>query len=282
MSNSWQRRRLHLQPVDLLRSGEVWPAVQGSVDVRATSSSAPGSIVPLVRWLGSRWAQLLRLHASSPVHAEGLGLLQHAWQCARLAARTGESPALELAAWLHDLDHVLMVEGMCDSLEQASQMAAAFLQEVWGPDVAEPVRLLPAARACWASTGLSEHVTLTPTLLDRMHAATAELWPRDSSARPHCDQALRLCRLERQASDINLFPPDLDTAVARMRAVSQQLAPQPADLAETPSKTERSAPRRFAANTATEPTNAPAANRPPPRSRSRASIKPLLPPGARC
>lgn len=37
---------------------------------------------------------------------EAVTQLQHAWQCAQLAARAGATPALRLAAWLHDIGHL--------------------------------------------------------------------------------------------------------------------------------------------------------------------------------
>jgi predicted HD phosphohydrolase len=38
---------------------------------------------------------------------EGITQWQHAWQCGQLARRAGAEPTLQLAAWLHDLGHLL-------------------------------------------------------------------------------------------------------------------------------------------------------------------------------
>ncbi|MFX8098579.1 hypothetical protein ABTK82_19745, partial [Acinetobacter baumannii] len=38
---------------------------------------------------------------------EGVTQWQHAWQCGQLALRAQASPALQAAAWLHDIGHLL-------------------------------------------------------------------------------------------------------------------------------------------------------------------------------
>ena len=76
---------------------------------------------------------------------EGISQLTHGWQCAQLALRAGASPALQLAAWLHDLGHLLTdlegsptLRGIDDRHEITG---ASVLLAIWGADVAEPVRL---------------------------------------------------------------------------------------------------------------------------------------------
>ncbi len=71
--------------------------------------------------------------------------LQHAWQCARLARQAGASEALQLAAWLHDVGHLMTdlegsptERGIDDAHEE---LAARVLLPLFGPAVAEPVRL---------------------------------------------------------------------------------------------------------------------------------------------
>ena len=38
---------------------------------------------------------------------EGVSQLAHAWQCGQLAKNQKASPKLQLAAWLHDIGHLL-------------------------------------------------------------------------------------------------------------------------------------------------------------------------------
>jgi predicted HD phosphohydrolase len=37
---------------------------------------------------------------------ESVTHLMHAWQCGRLAEKSGANPALQLASWLHDVGHL--------------------------------------------------------------------------------------------------------------------------------------------------------------------------------
>ena len=38
---------------------------------------------------------------------EAVTQIEHAWQCGRLAKESGASACLQLAAWLHDVGHLL-------------------------------------------------------------------------------------------------------------------------------------------------------------------------------
>jgi len=76
---------------------------------------------------------------------EGISQIAHGWQCAQLAAQAGATPSLQLAAWLHDVGHLLSelpgtptLAGIDDRHESTG---AALLAPIWGSAVAEPVRL---------------------------------------------------------------------------------------------------------------------------------------------
>lgn len=76
---------------------------------------------------------------------EGISQIAHGWQCGQLAAQAGAPASLQLAAWLHDVGHLLSdlegtptLAGMDDRHEFT---AAALLSPLWGSAVAEPVRL---------------------------------------------------------------------------------------------------------------------------------------------
>lgn len=167
--------------------------------------------------------RLLSRHGLTVVHGSGVSALQHAWQCARLAARAGVRPSLELAAWLHEMDLLLLAESANNDPPSAAEQAHRWLLEVWGPAVAEPVRLLPAARACWLRVGLGAKTTLTPGLVQRVLGATEAFWPEPWSGSRAREDALWLCRWEQEAQDPNLHPPSLDTALLRLQAVALRL-----------------------------------------------------------
>jgi len=89
--------------------------------------------------------QLFERRGALAYDGEPVTQLQHAWQCARLARQAGASEALQLAAWLHDVGHLMTdlegsptERGIDDAHEE---LAARVLLPLFGPAVAEPVRL---------------------------------------------------------------------------------------------------------------------------------------------
>jgi phosphonate degradation associated HDIG domain protein len=81
---------------------------------------------------------------------EGISQWQHAWQCGRLARQAGATPALQLAAWLHDLGHLLAgLEGtptLRGHDDRHEDVAARALRPLFGCAVAEPIALHVAAK----------------------------------------------------------------------------------------------------------------------------------------
>ena len=71
--------------------------------------------------------------------------LQHAWQCGHLAHKSGATPALQLASWLHDIGHLLVgwpgTPTLLGQDDRHEAVAAQVLRPLWGDAVAEPVRL---------------------------------------------------------------------------------------------------------------------------------------------
>jgi phosphonate degradation associated HDIG domain protein len=87
---------------------------------------------------------------------EAVNQIEHAWQCGRLAANAGASPSLQLAAWLHDIGHLIAdlpgspsADGIDDGHEY---LGAAALAKIWGDEVAEPVRLHVLAKRFLVTT----------------------------------------------------------------------------------------------------------------------------------
>ncbi|EHR69826.1 putative HD phosphohydrolase [Burkholderiales bacterium JOSHI_001] len=90
-------------------------------------------------------AQLYELRGGLSYEGEGISQLQHAWQCGQLAASAGADAALQLAAWLHDLGHLMTglagsptLDGVDDRHEV---LAARALAPLFGPAVSQPVAL---------------------------------------------------------------------------------------------------------------------------------------------
>lgn len=88
--------------------------------------------------------ELYRRHGEQRYTGEPVTHLAHAWQCGQLAFFAEAQPHLQLACWLHDLGHLLSGLPGTPSLrgenDRHEVLGAELLGQLWGPDVAEPVR----------------------------------------------------------------------------------------------------------------------------------------------
>ena len=100
--------------------------------------------------------ELFRSKGELAYEGEGISQIAHGWQCGQLALQAGATPALQLASWLHDIGHLLSdlrgtptLQGLDDSHEHTG---ANVLAAIWGPVVAEPVRLHVQAKRYLVAT----------------------------------------------------------------------------------------------------------------------------------
>jgi phosphonate degradation associated HDIG domain protein len=154
--------------------------------------------------------------------------LQHAWQCARLARQARATPALELAAWLHDLGHLMTglegsptQRGIDDTHES---LAAQALSSLLGAAVAEPValhvrakRYLVAAQPSYARA--LSHDSVRSLALQGGPMAPAEC--KAFLALPYAQDALRLRVWDDNAKEPNLHADNAARALAELSAAMQ-------------------------------------------------------------
>lgn len=91
--------------------------------------------------------QILGLYQQAARHVlpgERVTLLAHAWQCGRLAEKSGAPEKLQLASWLHDIGHVWTMAHHppedADLIGHAA-LGGQLLEPLFGQAVSEPVRL---------------------------------------------------------------------------------------------------------------------------------------------
>lgn len=160
---------------------------------------------------------------------EGLTQLCHGWQCARLARLAGAAPALQLAAWLHDLGHLMTgldgsptLRGIDDGHEHlgAQALAAAF-----GPTVAQPAALHVQAKRHLAGLHASYGAGLSPDSV-RSLALQGGPMARDEAPAflrlPHARYALRLRTWDDLAKDPLLRPASSEHALGELRGLMGQ------------------------------------------------------------
>lgn len=117
---------------------------------------------------------------------EAVSQLEHAWQCGRLAEKSGASEALQLASWLHDVGHLWVKLDGTPSLrghdDRHENMGAQVLLPVFGPAVAEPVRLHVQAKRYLVSTRESYARKLSPDSVRSLQLQGGPMGPTESAA----------------------------------------------------------------------------------------------------
>ena len=140
-------------------------------------------------------------HGHIEYAGEGVTQLEHALQSARLAESQGASPELVTAALLHDLGHLLNLQGETPTArgidDQHQYFAVPFLRGLFPAAVIEPIRLhVDAKRAlCALDAGYYDALSLDSKRSLELQGGT---YPPDQAAafraRPHAEDAMRLRR----------------------------------------------------------------------------------------
>ena len=145
---------------------------------------------------------------------EAVTQLQHAVQCATLAVREQAEDTLVTAALLHDIGHILGDQQMPNDLsqnldDQHERRGYEFLQQHFGPAVADPVRLHVGAKRYLCTTEPAYADQLSPASLKSFHDQGGLMSAGDAAAfraEPYFRAALRLRRWDDAAKDPHAKP----------------------------------------------------------------------------
>jgi len=165
--------------------------------------------------------KLFRDHGHIEYSGEGVTQLQHALQTARLAEDEKAGDLLVAAALLHDLGHILNVQGETPTArgidDQHQYYAIPFLRPLFPPAVIEPIRLhVDAKRALCATEpeyyeALSDDSKRSLTLQGGIFAkGEVEAF----MAKPHAAHAVRVRRWDDAAKLPGLATPPLSHYLA--------------------------------------------------------------------
>ena len=138
----------------------------------------------------------------------GVSQLQHALQCAALAAHAGAADTLVAAALLHDLGH-LLYEHNQDELGAAQDdvhqyLALPFLRPHFGPAVLAPIKLHVDAKRYLCATEAAYRAALSAGSKRSLEMQGGPFSPDQAKAfiaQPFADEAVRLRRWDDQAKD---------------------------------------------------------------------------------
>ncbi|QYY28750.1 MULTISPECIES: phosphonate degradation HD-domain oxygenase [Cupriavidus] len=156
-----------------------------------------------------RIASLFASHGTAYYGGEAISQTAHALQCAQLAEQAGEPEPLIVAAFLHDVGHLMLAESSTTDMRH-QEAAADALAELFGPDVTEPIRLHVAAKRYLCAVDAGYFSTLSEA---SVHSLALQGGPFDAAqasafaAGSHADAAVRLRRYDDLAKVVDLVTP---------------------------------------------------------------------------
>ena len=162
---------------------------------------------------------------------EAVSQLEHALQCAQLAERAGETDETVVAAFLHDLGHMIVADpvkyaemtssGMDD---RHQHVPVPFLSSIFTDAVLEPIRLHVDAKRFLCATSEAYWDTLSPASkrsLEIQGGPFSEEAAKAFAALPYSEEAVRLRRYDDQAKVPNVSTPELAHYFKLMALLSQ-------------------------------------------------------------
>lgn len=161
-------------------------------------------------------ARLFEAHGHIEYSGEGVSQVEHALQAARLAEHEGAGDALVTAALLHDLGHLLNLQGDTPTArgidDQHQYFAIPFLRPLFGPAVIEPIRLHVDAKRALCEMEPEYYEALSE---DSKRSLTLQggIFTRAECAafleKPHAREALRVRRWDDAAKVAGASTPPL-------------------------------------------------------------------------
>lgn len=159
---------------------------------------------------------------------EAVTQLQHAWQSLQLARQAGAAPALSLAAFFHDVGHLLTDDDGSPTLDghddRHEAVGARLVARHLGPEVANPVALHVAAKRYLVG---SQPDYLQALSDDSVRSLALQGGPMTVAEQarfvqlPGADAALQLRRWDEQAKDGSAAVPPWAEVAAVVRGLWQ-------------------------------------------------------------
>ncbi|QJR14366.1 phosphonate degradation HD-domain oxygenase [Usitatibacter palustris] len=160
--------------------------------------------------------KLFRDHGHIAYSGEGVSQLEHALQSAMQGEQEGAEEPLIVAALLHDLGHLLNLQGETPTArgidDQHQYFAIPFIRPLFGPEVIEPIRLHVDAKRALCSLepdyyeALSEDSKRSLTLQGGIYTqAETDAFLE----KPFAEEAIRLRRWDDGAKVAGLATPPL-------------------------------------------------------------------------
>ncbi|MEJ0002628.1 MAG: phosphonate degradation HD-domain oxygenase [Pararobbsia sp.] len=168
-------------------------------------------------------------HGGIAYSGEPVTQLEHALQSAWLAEQADAGADLVAAAFLHDLGHLLNLQGHSPTVQgiddQHQYFAMPFLRRILPESVLEPIRLHVDAKRCLCAID-SDYLGKLSADSMRSLRLQGGVFSDDEAraflAKPYAEDAMRLRRWDDRAKVASLVTPDLPHYIAVVSRVSQR------------------------------------------------------------
>jgi phosphonate degradation associated HDIG domain protein len=160
---------------------------------------------------------------------EGVSQVSHAWQCGMLSRKSGASPNLQLAAWLHDIGHLLSKKDGTPTIyghdDRHEQIGGSFLAKYFSEEVSQPVLLHVLAKRYLVATKPEYFKSLSP---DSIRSLQLQGGPMTASeceefiSKPYAQEALALRNWDDLGKDRHHETPPLDIAIEDLTSLVEQ------------------------------------------------------------
>jgi phosphonate degradation associated HDIG domain protein len=165
--------------------------------------------------------KLYKAHGHIEYSGEGVTQLEHALQCAQLAENDGADEALVAAAFLHDLGHLLNMQGETPTArgidDQHQYFAIPFIRPLFRPAVVEPIRLHVDAKRALCALEPGYYEALSEDSKRSLELQGGTYAPADAeafAAKPYAKDAMRLRRWDDAAKVAGRETPPLQHYLA--------------------------------------------------------------------
>lgn len=174
---------------------------------------------------------LYQSNATRTQAGEPVTPLAHAWQCGRLAEKSGASLPLQLASWLHDVGHLCGAGSVSPAMggEEAAHenTGANLLLQTFGQAVSEPVRWHVQAKRYLVTNRPNYAKKLSPNSLRSLALQGGQMSAEDCHAfekNPFFVDSLKLRVWDDLAKSTSWFDVSPDEALAHLSALMEAVA----------------------------------------------------------
>jgi hypothetical protein len=160
---------------------------------------------------------------------EGVSQLAHAWQCGQLAKEDGVNAKLQLAAWLHDIGHLLSKKEGTPTIygydDHHEQIGGNYLATIFSEEVSRPVLIHVLAKRYLVSTDPQYYKSLSPDSIRSLALQGGKMTEQECCKfleLPFSKDAILLRRWDESGKNFDLKMPAKDDVIDELFHLAEE------------------------------------------------------------